>query len=64
LTHRIASAKKRPGRPATGLTPTAVIRLPKQAIELIDKRAREQKTTRSAILRQIILEAIDLKSKP
>jgi hypothetical protein len=58
-----SSTKKRPGRPATGLTPTAIIRLPKQAIELIDKRAREQNTTRSAILRQIVLEALGLKSK-
>jgi hypothetical protein len=58
-----SSTKKRTGRPATGKDPSATIRFPKQALELIDRRAGEQKTTRSSILRQIVLEALGLKSK-
>jgi len=59
-----STAKKRIGRPPTGAGTTIAIRIPTQAIEAIDKRAKEQNTTRTAIARQLLMQALGLKQKP
>jgi hypothetical protein len=59
-----STGKKRIGRPPTGAGSTIAIRIPTQAIEAIDKRAKEQKTTRTAIARQLLMQALGLKQKP
>jgi len=59
-----SSEKKRVGRPPTGAGTTIAIRIPTQAIEAIDKRAKEQGTTRTAIARQLLMNALGLKQKP
>ena len=59
-----SSEKKRVGRPPTGAGTTIAIRIPTQAIEAIDKRAKEQGTTRTAIARQLLMKALGLKQKP
>jgi hypothetical protein len=53
-----SSQKRARGRPATGHDPTATIRIPNQALVKIDKMAKDQHTTRAAIIRQIILSAL------
>jgi metal-responsive CopG/Arc/MetJ family transcriptional regulator len=58
------SSEKRPrGRPATGREPTATITIPKQTLATIDKLARQQSTTRSEIMRQLIDEALEARKK-
>jgi len=53
-----ASAKKRMGRPPTGRTPIVTMALPKQTIDALNKLARQEETTRSNIMRQLIDEAL------
>jgi hypothetical protein len=48
--------KKRAGRPATGRDPNVGIRIPKKVIVVIDRMAREQHTTRAAIIREIVMK--------
>jgi hypothetical protein len=58
-----SSGKKRVGRPRTGRDPAMTIRIPKQAIAELDKQAKEQHTTRAAIARKIIVEALEAQRK-
>jgi len=53
-----SSTKKRIGRPPTGQSPQVMIRLPKQLLSAIDKLARDQATSRSEIMRQLMTEAL------
>jgi predicted transcriptional regulator len=53
-----STTKKRIGRPPTGQRPNALTRLDPKVIDAIDKLARQQGTTRSEIMRQLINEAL------
>jgi metal-responsive CopG/Arc/MetJ family transcriptional regulator len=53
-----SSEKKRVGRPPTGRTPYVTITITKQLLEAVDKLAREQKATRSAIINRMISDAL------
>jgi hypothetical protein len=55
--------KRRVGRPATGRDPNVGIRIPKQVIVVIDRMARDQHTTRAAIVREIVMKHLGFKSK-
>jgi hypothetical protein len=51
------------GRPPTGRDPNVGVRIPKQVLAVIDKMAREQQTTRAAIIREIVMKHLGFKSK-
>jgi Ribbon-helix-helix protein, copG family len=55
--------KRRVGRPATGRDPNVGIRIPKQVIVVIDRMARDQHTTRAAIVREIVMKHLGFKPK-
>jgi Ribbon-helix-helix protein, copG family len=58
------SSGKRPvGRPATGKEPSATLRLPKQALEHIGKMARDRGVSRSSVMRELILEALEARRR-
>jgi Ribbon-helix-helix protein, copG family len=59
-----STGKKRMGRPPTGRTPVVALTLPKQALAKIDKIAKERRTTKAAIIREIVLEALTNEIKP
>jgi hypothetical protein len=59
-----STTKKRIGRPPTGERPGAIVRLTKQTLDTIDKLARQEGTTRSEIMRQLIDEALAARRKP
>jgi hypothetical protein len=50
--------KKRRGRPPTGSQPLVGVRLPQDAIDIIEELAQNQKVGRSVIVRQLVLKAI------
>jgi hypothetical protein len=58
-----SSAKKRIGRPPTGVDPMTSVRVPKSDLDMIDKLARDQQKTRSEIMRQLIAEALDARRR-
>jgi hypothetical protein len=54
-----STTKKRIGRPPTGQRPNVLTRLDLQTLHAIDKLARQQGVTRSAIIRQLLTEALE-----
>jgi hypothetical protein len=59
------TTKKRMGRPPTGRSPNALTTLNPKTLETIDRLAHQQNTTRSAIMRQLVEEALKArKQKP
>jgi metal-responsive CopG/Arc/MetJ family transcriptional regulator len=54
--------KRKRGRPyAGGRDPNVGVRIPKQALAKIDKMAKEQHTTRAAIIRVIVMKHLGFK---
>ena len=58
-----ATGKKRIGRPPTGRTPVLSITLAKQMMDAVDKIALEEKSTRSEIVREMIVDGIRRRGK-
>jgi metal-responsive CopG/Arc/MetJ family transcriptional regulator len=55
---RKSTEKKRMGRPPTGRTPIVNLTLPTEILEAVDKIAREEKSTRSAIIRRMVADGV------
>ena len=53
------TAKRKSGRPATGRDPMVSIRLPKWLIHAFDTEANEAGSTRSELIRSVLINAVD-----
>jgi hypothetical protein len=58
-----STTKKRIGRPPTGQRPNVLTRLDLQTLSAIDKLAKQQGVSRSAMIRQLLTEAIEARKK-
>jgi Ribbon-helix-helix protein, copG family len=66
MAKRLKSAAKKPkrppGRPVTGARPFTGVRLSAEALAVVDKLAQEEGTSRGAMLRRLVDEALAVRA--
>jgi metal-responsive CopG/Arc/MetJ family transcriptional regulator len=55
---KMATRKRRPGRPVTGTDPVVTLRLPTALRQEVDRRARKANVNRSEMIRMVLEKAM------